>query len=215
MKQFTALWKHYSFVILLAFLVAGAFDPRFAIAAVICMAAPMAVAFFKGRYWCGTFCPRGSFYDQIVFRFSHHKPAPKALKSLWFRLFVVVFMLSMFGFGVYENWGNFRGIGMVFYRLIVITTIIGVVSALIYHKRTWCHFCPMGTLASAIARVRNSKRVLRVSSNCVSCKLCEQKCPFGLSPYAYQGGILRHPDCIQCGQCVAACPKKAIGYLHD
>jgi ferredoxin len=34
----------------------------------------------------------------------------------------------------------------------------------------------------------------------------------GLVPYDYKGDILSHPDCIQCGQYVNACPKKAIGY---
>lgn len=34
---------------------------------VICMLAPVLLAPFKGRYWCGNFCPRGSFYDNVIF----------------------------------------------------------------------------------------------------------------------------------------------------
>ena len=101
---------------------------------------------------------------------------------------------------------------MVFYRLIVVTTIIGIVLSLFYNHRTWCNFCPMGTMASVISKFRKSKNVLQVSSSCVSCKICEKKCPLGLVPYDYKGDILSHPDCIQCGKCVTACPKKSIGY---
>ncbi|MNO01487.1 ferredoxin [compost metagenome] len=70
----------------------------------------------------------------------------------------------------------------------------------------------MGTAASIISKFRKSKDVLQVSASCVSCKVCEKKCPLGLVPYDYKDNILSHPDCIQCGQCVKVCPKKAIGY---
>ena len=88
---------------------------------------------------------------------------------------------------------------MVFYRIIVVTTIIGIVLSLFYNHRTWCSFCPMETIASVISKFRKNKNVLRVSSSCVSCKICEKKCPLGIVPYDYKGDILSHPDCIQCG----------------
>ena len=212
MKTISLLWKKYSFLLLIMFVIFGLFDLRFAVVAVICMAAPVAVSFFRGRYWCGNLCPRGSFYDNVMIKFTPNKPVPKFLKSTGFRAFMVVFMLSMFGFGIKQNWGNLYGIGMVFYRLIVVTTVVGIILSLFYNQRTWCSFCPMGTLSSWVSRSRKSKRVLKVSNSCVSCKLCEKKCPIGLVPYEYKGDLLSHPDCIQCGKCVSVCPKKAIGY---
>lgn len=205
-------WKKYSYALLILFLVVGFFDLRYALAAIICMVAPMLVAIFKGRYWCGNLCPRGNFYDNIVSKFSNKKPVPRFLKSSLFRGFMVIFMLSMFGIGIYKNWGSPYGIGMVFYRLIIVTTVIGIVLSFFFHYRTWCNFCPMGTLASVIAKYRKSNRVLQVSSSCVSCKLCEKKCVMGIVPYDYKGDLLSHPDCIQCGKCALVCPKKAIGY---
>lgn len=180
--------------------------------AIICMVAPILVSFFKGRYWCGNLCPRGNFYDNIVSKFSNTKKVPNILKSKLFRVMVIIIMMIIFGAGIKANWGNLYGIGMVFYRMIVLTTIIGVGLSFFYNQRTWCHFCPMGTMASYVARLRKSKRVLRVSPSCVSCKICEKKCPLGLVPYDYKGDILSHPDCIQCGKCVNVCPKNAIGY---
>jgi ferredoxin-type protein NapH len=215
MKKLLNLWKNYSYIVLFAFVILSLFDFRIAIAAIVCMIAPIVVSLFKGRFWCGNLCPRGSFYDHVVSKFSSNKKVPKFLKSNLFRAVMVIFMISMFSLGIYKNWGDFYGIGMVFYRIIVVTTVIGIVLSLFYNHRTWCHFCPMGTIASVISRFRKSKKVLQISSACVSCKLCERKCPLGIVPYDYKGNILGHPDCIQCGKCVNVCPKKAIGYDID
>lgn len=212
MKKLLKLWKKYSFLALIAFVIGGLFDSRIAIAAVVCMVAPVIVSVFKGRFWCGNLCPRGSFYDNVVSKFSNNKKVPLFLKSNLFRMVIVIFMMTMFAVGIYKNWGNLYGIGMVFYRIIVITTIVGIVLSLFYNQRTWCHFCPMGTIASVISRFRKSKNVLQISVDCVSCKICEKKCSMGIVPYEYKENILSHTDCIQCGKCVNACPKNAIGY---
>lgn len=194
MKTISRFWKKYSYLLVIAFITFSLFDLRFAVAAVICMVTPIIVSLFKGRYWCGNVCPRGNFYDNIVSKFSRHKPVPKFLKSTGFRIFMVIFMMSMFSFGIKQNWGNLYGIGMVFYRIIVVTTIIGIVLSLFYHERTWCNFCPMGTIASWISRFRKSNRVFKVAPSCVSCKLCKKQCPLGIVPSDYKGDLLSHPD---------------------
>lgn len=212
MKKLLSLWKKYSYFALIAFVLLGLWDFRIAIAAVICMVAPIIVSLFKGRFWCGNLCPRGSFYDNLVTRISKNKKVPKFLKSKIFRAVMVIFVMTMFTTGIRNNWGDLYGIGMVFYRIIVVTTIVGVILSLFYNQRTWCHFCPMGTIASVISKLRRSKNVLHISADCVTCKICEKKCPIGIVPYEYKENILSHPDCIQCGKCVSACPKNAIGY---
>lgn len=206
-------WKKHSYTLLFAFVIAGLFDLRLALAAIVCMLAPIGFALAgKGRFWCGNICPRGNFYDNIIGKLSKHRPVPKILKSSMFRFVVIVFMFYMFGTGITKNWGNPAGIGMVFYRIIVMTTMVGIALSPFYHERTWCNFCPMGSISAFISRLKKNKKSLEVSSACVSCKLCQKKCPMGIIPYDYKGDILSHPDCIQCGKCVNVCPKDAIGY---
>ena len=212
MNKFQKLWKKYSFTLLIAFIIISLFDFRFSIAAVICMIAPIIISLFKGRYWCGNLCPRGNFYHKVVSRFSNKRKVPDVLKSNYFRILVILLMFTMFIVGIKKNWGDFYGIGMVFYRMIVVTTLVGIILSLFYNHRTWCHFCPMGSIASFISRAKKSKKVLKVSSACITCKLCEKKCPIGIVPYEYKGDLLSHPDCIQCGKCIIACPKDLIGY---
>ncbi|EDS78173.1 conserved protein, ferredoxin-related [Clostridium botulinum C str. Eklund] len=207
------LWKKYSYIILLIVIFGGFFNAKIAILAILCMLGPLVLALLgKGRFWCGNICPRGSFYDSVLKKVSNKKPVPKLLKSKFFRMGVIVFMFYMFGKGLYKNLGNISGIGLVFYRMIVITTLVGIFLSIFYNHRSWCNFCPMGTIAAFISKFKKHRKTLRVNSNCVSCKLCQKKCPMGIVPYDYKGDILSHVDCIQCGECMRSCPKSSIKY---
>ena len=216
MKSILTYWKKYSYILLIAFIIIGIFDFRIGLIATICMLAPIVVSFFKGRFWCGNLCPRGSFYDNLVSKFSQKKKVPKFLKSPYFRTIIALFVITMFTTSMVRNWGNLYGMGFAIYRLIVITTIIGVVLSLFYNERTWCNFCPMGSIAALISRFKNKKNgsaLLKVDTTCVSCKICAKSCPMGISPYEYKDDSAIHQsDCIQCSRCVYKCPKKSIKY---
>ena len=97
------------------------FDLRFAIVAGICMVAPIVVSIFKGRFWCGNLCPRGNFYDRVVSKFSNKRKPPKFFKSYYFRAVILTIMMTVFISGVYKNWGDLYGIGMVFYDFCVLS----------------------------------------------------------------------------------------------
>lgn len=36
-------------------------SPKFGLVAIICMIAPLVMVLFKGRMWCGRFCPAAAF----------------------------------------------------------------------------------------------------------------------------------------------------------
>lgn len=205
------VYERYGYFIFLFFLMVSLLDMRLGSIAIICMLAPVLIALMgKGRYWCGNYCPRGNFYDHVIRKISPGKRIPRFLKSMGFRIFMIAFIMLNFGIGIYKNWGNLYGIGFVFYKIIVITSLVGIILGVIYNQRTWCNFCPMGTISSLIAKVRGRIVHLSVATSCVGCGLCNKACPMNLSPKSCKGNRVEDTDCIFCQRCVNQCPKDSI-----
>ena len=165
---------------------------------------------------------------QHVRPYSPHKPIPAFVRTFGFRLFMVFFIFSMFGiqltFTVPWSEGGlamWSGIGRVFWTIIVVTTIVGVVLAFIYAPRTWCSFCPMGTISRWVAPkhtpLPKAFTNVHVTSACqMKCKSCARVCPMQLTPYDSRGQEVGYldPDCIKCGKCTLACPTKIMTLRH-
>ena len=203
----------YLFWALLAFMAIGLVYPVIGLIALVCMLAPVVMAFYKGRYWCGNFCPRGSFYDHVLIKLSPQKPIPPFFRSKGLRVFMVLFIMTVFSVQMVGAWGDLPAMGAVFIRIILITTLVGIGLGVLYHQRTWCSFCPMGSLASWVS-ARKKPIPLRVADSCVGCKLCTKACPLQLAPYTAKGNPdgFTDSDCLKCGRCVDKCPKKALSF---
>ena len=147
-KRFIHQWV---WVLLVIYCVVGVFFPRIGVAALVCMLAPSVVAIFKGRMWCGNFCPRGSFNDTILSKISRRNSVPKLFKAQWFRLVFLAVLMGAFTFQIVYAWGNMQRVSSVFVRMIILTTVITIILGLIYNQRTWCMICPMGTMAHYVA----------------------------------------------------------------
>lgn len=205
--------------IFFAYLVLGWFFPVVGWAAIICMLGPVLTSIWKGRFWCGNVCPRGNLFDRLISKYSPHRPIPQFVRTKGFRIFMVCFIFTMFGTQFYFAWGDWGAMGRVFYRIIVLTTIVGLVLAFVYAPRTWCSFCPMGTISNWVAPKQAPlpapyKSVI-ISNRCeMKCKSCARVCPMQLTPYESHGeaaGYL-HPDCLKCKRCTLVCPTKEITY---
>ena len=44
-----------------------------------------------------------------------------------------------------------------FYSLMLTSTLIGLIMMYLYKPRTWCSFCPMGTMTQGICKIKNRK----------------------------------------------------------
>lgn len=44
-----------------------------------------------------------------------------------------------------------------FYSLMLTSTLIGLIVMVLYKPRTWCTFCPMGTMTQGICRIKRGK----------------------------------------------------------
>ncbi|MDR3565703.1 MAG: 4Fe-4S binding protein [Negativicutes bacterium] len=205
-------WKTISYLVLILYLSIGFFlFPIIGSIALVCMLAPVVMAIWRGREWCGLYCPRGSLWDQVLTKINSSKKIPGWAKTKEIRIFMLVLIFSVFGWQMGYAWPDPVAIGLVFLRIIFITTIVGILLALIYSPRTWCNFCPMGTLAAGFAA---GKKPILVNDDCVKCGLCAKACPMELSPYT-SGSEFAHPDCLKCGVCIASCPKDALQFTDD
>ncbi len=45
-----------------------------------------------------------------------------------------------------------------FYSLMLTSTLIGLIVMVLYKPRTWCTFCPMGTMTQSICKIKNRDR---------------------------------------------------------
>jgi len=187
----------------------GWFYPYLGYLLLICMVGPLIVASMKGRYWCGWICPRGSFLDYIMARFSRNKPVPAWLKSNPFRIGMIIFLMGMLGTQSYLVWPNLEAIGFVFIKILTITTVVAIVGALLYRPRTWCTFCPVGTMSSWLS---HGKKPLTVSNACKGCSACAKVCPMDIEPHKASHA---HADCLKCERCIDRCPPKALSFAKN
>ncbi len=165
---------------------------------------------FRGRYVCGNICPRGSFYDTFFSYFGGSRPIPPIYKSLVFRWGIMVLLMGFMTWRIAANPSDWRHWGMVFWSICLITTAMGVTLGMIYRTRTWCAFCPVGTLAGVIGE---RKYRLRISQKCRQCGICEQACPMELSIARYKNeGETPNRDCIKCSSCMKKCPTGALSW---
>ncbi|WP_406660818.1 4Fe-4S binding protein [Methanolobus sp. ZRKC3] len=172
----------------------------------IVFATLLLIAPFRGRWFCGNLCPRGSFMDFWVGRMAGKKRIPKILRSLWIRIPIFILMMGFMGYRLLNTQGLVNQIGMVFVIMCITTTAIAVVLGISIAPRTWCTFCLMGTAQRIIGA---GKYQLQIDTEkCIECGKCEKVCPMNLKILE----ITDNPDCIKCGRCVEACPKNALSF---
>ncbi|MCL6639148.1 MAG: 4Fe-4S binding protein [Firmicutes bacterium] len=175
-----------------------------------CMAGAAGIALRRGRAWCDWMCPRGSFYDLFFSKISPKKKIPPLLRTKAFRILMLAMIFIVLGGQLYFAWGDANRMGLAMVRVLTVTTALGIVLALAYHPRTWCHICPMGTLGNWLAK---GKEPLVIGGQCTACKACSRACPMQLNPAEFRPeGVMGDNDCIKCATCVAACPQKALRF---
>ncbi|MGM0369146.1 MAG: 4Fe-4S binding protein [Bacillota bacterium] len=205
-----------AWILLIVFLLVGWKFPIIGTIAVLCMVAPVIVASWKeGRVWCGSHCPRGKFNDNLLSKISRSAQIPSFFKTVYFRIAFFLFLIYNFVTGIMNSGGSWTAIGLVFYKIIFITTMITVSLGVIFHQRIWCTFCPMGSLSALVIKVKrkfvSSPTQIKVDQEkCIDCGLCSEACPINLEPQNFEEGKDCNLDCLHCEKCVEACPVDAL-----
>lgn len=197
--------------VFLAIIIAGWRYPVLGYFIPFCMVLGISFGLWRGRIWCDWLCPRGSFYDSLVSTISPKKEIPALFKNMFFRIGVIIVLMGLMTFNLVLRWPDVNKIGLFFVILLTVTTIAGIILALIFHHRSWCSFCPIGTMVNLVG---GSRFPLKIDSGlCIDCKKCAQVCPLQIKPFVYKTAgvqLVKDPDCFKCNLCVAVCPEKAL-----
>lgn len=166
-------WKPLLGSSLLLLLLGGWFYPPLGYFMIVCMVMVMGISAIKGRHWCDWMCPRGSFWDTYLGRFSRNVKAPSLFRSLPFRLLWLGILMGMLTVNLVPLWPDFYLMSKPFVMILTVTTAVGLVLGMLYRPRVWCMFCPMGTMANWLGR---GKMLLAPSMKTVSNAEYARKC---------------------------------------
>lgn len=218
--------KRFSWVLVPIVALGGIVYPWLGFTVVGIMILLMGFGLLRGKYWCGNLCPHGSLFDVILLRRSPLRAIPGFFRSPILKwAFFVYFMIAFAGrlSGAFDYLGEpvfADRLGYVFVRqYLVWPTLIGIALALVINPRTWCSFCPMGTMqevmykAGALARLNGRSDVRMAwadSERCRHCSLCARVCPMQLEPHREIDDEAFHHACIRCSTCVEHCPQEAL-----
>lgn len=164
---------------------------------------------YRGRWFCGNLCPRGSFSDFMISKISRNEKIPDTFKKMWLRIPILFALMSLMSFrlaNVIAAGATIDKIGMIFVIMCAVTTLIALSLGIFINPRNWCSFCPMGTLQRWFGGTRY--QLVLNESKCAGCRICHKVCPMQLE--VTEPG--HKPDCIKCSKCIAICPKDALKF---
>ena len=136
-------WYDYLWVYAILYFTLGFFNILFAWLGMIDFLLPLILAIFGGnKFFCNHLCGRGQLFSKLGsdLKCSRCKPTPRWMSSKYTAGTVADWM-AQFSFG--------------FYSLMLTSLLLGLIVMVLYKPRTWCAFCPMGTMTQSICKLKN------------------------------------------------------------
>ena len=170
-----------------------------------------------GVFFCGWVCPFGAIQDWLGWiakkcKFPHYKMPCKVQKYLQFSRYI--FLGLMFA-GVTFSFLNARFYFQdnLIHNMLSITSAITLVIFLLismFFDRPFCNYFCMKGAADGLMSIIRPVSVSRDAQSCVHCHLCDKVCPMNIPVESIN--FVRHPNCINCMQCVSKCPRDCIKF---
>ena len=183
-----------------------------------------------GRFFCGWMCAFGTMGDLIYLassrifkmRFRISPNFDRVLKKVKYLVlaFLVIagWTLGIGTFGAASPWNVFGTIATVgatpdiAYAITAMTPgfilFLFIVIGSFFVERFFCRYlCPLGAVFAIISRLRFVK-IRKPGGKCGNCMVCTKNCAMGIE--MKKDDIISSGECINCFQCISACPSKNI-----
>jgi polyferredoxin len=191
-------------------IIGGYYYPYLGFIVVALMGCFLILAAFRGRFFCGWFCPMGSFHERVLALFSFKREIPPLFRKSWFRWLVFVVMMTLLTSKLIQAGTNPEKIAGAFRFMWIVAISIAILIGVVFKPRIWCRVCPMGSMQGVMSK---NTYLLKVGNDCKECKLCQKVCPISSAPFASKKrGYLSSEECMRCFNCVENCPQKALTF---
>lgn len=160
-------WYDHLWAALIVSLVLPFFNIHFVWLSLLFMAAPIVVTLItRNKIYCNRFCGRGQLYQTLGGRLgiSLKRPPPKFLRARWFRIGVVAVFAAQFGLMTYSAATGAADFAPELHWAMLMTTALGIATMLVFRPRSWCVYCPMGTVTQEMCRALEKKEPVTASA---------------------------------------------------
>lgn len=182
-----------------------------------------------GRFFCGYMCSFGTLGDAVhllgskLFKIKY-RISEKADGSLkWIKYVLLAFLVFTWitGIGIFSGWSPWDAFGSLLtlppdfayaFTSLTVGTILLLIIVIgsLFVERFFCrYFCPMGAIFSLASLLRIAK-IKKANTNCGRCQVCTSSCKMGIP--LNQSGVVNSGECIQCMECVSACPRSNLKF---
>ncbi len=148
-------YRYLSVVFIVAVGVGGYFYPVIGLTVPGLMLLALALNFRGRRLFCSSVCPNGRALSAVATPLSTKGKLPAFLIEpgmrrilCGFMLFCMVNLLARYG------GGGISMVGRVFWSIYLIAVGVSVGAGITFKPRSWCAFCPMGTLQDTITGLK-------------------------------------------------------------
>ena len=167
-------WYDYLWILSATYLILGFFNILFAWLGLLCFFIPLIISITRGtKGYCNRYCGRGQLFSLLGGRFGLSRFLIfffiMFFQMLWNTYLVfagaqdlrqVVTML--WTFKLPWNWayhGTLLHPGVAqfafgFYSVMLTSTVLGLITMVLFKPRSWCVYCPMGTMTQLICKVK-------------------------------------------------------------
>ncbi|MGV8906165.1 MAG: 4Fe-4S binding protein [Acetobacterium sp.] len=210
---------------LYALLFTGSFIKKIYSGTVVLLGITVILAILFRRSFCGLLCPFGALQElfgkfrQKLFkkRFIIPPKVDRVARYLKYAILLLTLVMAWYygslwmapydPYSAYSHLSSIAGaieedpFTIIGFALLFIT----IIGSFLYDRFFCKYLCPAGAFYAIIGKISPTK-VERDDNLCTHCKICNKTCPVNID--IEQSVKITDPECINCNECVLACPIK-------